>query len=344
MKKSRRSRSRGVSRGGACLARRMPQSELAPQWPHWVLWPDRLRRRSARGCSPHRSHSEPALLRSCALAAAISWISLTALASPLSQQEIVNLCGDAQDPTHCGRLVEEVQLKRLPNLARRDGDALIVSPLPVGDSYLQGQRRSDRWTFVQPLGLPRLHQRRRPLLDRGRCDDIHTRATNDERAIRSARRSAPVAGQAAHRHPWMCARRNAPTKSQYGASAPESLRKELTWEPGSAVGGRCRDWKDGNTLAIEYNAAGADQGDRRRARAFRPGVEARSRPIDGDRLRTRRRPATDRFAASCCARGVSHPRSSERTNRCCRASVLHSPKLCSISRSLSGAPRPRFWK
>ena len=73
-------------------------------------------------------------LRSCALAVAVSWISLTVGATPLTQLEIVSLCGNAEDAAHCGRLIEEVQLKRLPNLARRDGAQLLVSLYPSGSA------------------------------------------------------------------------------------------------------------------------------------------------------------------------------------------------------------------
>src|ERR1700694_2478231 len=97
------------------------------------------------------------MLRSCALAVAVSWISLTIGASPLTQQEIVSLCGNAEDAGHCGRLIEEVQLKRLPNLARRDGNALLVSLYPSGtatftdsDDPVNGRSYS-LWDFLDPI-------------------------------------------------------------------------------------------------------------------------------------------------------------------------------------------------
>ena len=87
----------------------------------------------------------------------MSWISLTLGATPLSQQEIVNLCGNAEDPAHCGRLIEEVQLKRLPNLARRDGNALLVSLYPSGtatftdsDDPVNGRSYS-LWDYFDPI-------------------------------------------------------------------------------------------------------------------------------------------------------------------------------------------------
>src|SRR5438477_1350280 len=97
------------------------------------------------------------MLRSCALAVAVSWISLTVGATPLTQQEIVSLCGNAEDAAHCGRLIEEVQLKRLPNLARRDGAQLLVSLYPSGSATFKDSddpvngRSYSLWDFLDPI-------------------------------------------------------------------------------------------------------------------------------------------------------------------------------------------------
>jgi hypothetical protein len=57
-----------------------------------------------------------------------------AAATPLSLDEIGALCGSGPGPENCGRRIESVQLKRLPNLAKRDGAALIVSLYPAGNT------------------------------------------------------------------------------------------------------------------------------------------------------------------------------------------------------------------
>src|SRR5207244_12884377 len=46
--------------------------------------------------------------------------------------EIGEICAQAEDAAHCGRLVEGAQLKRLPNLALREGNALMISLFPSG--------------------------------------------------------------------------------------------------------------------------------------------------------------------------------------------------------------------
>src|SRR5436309_4042948 len=50
----------------------------------------------------------------------------------LHAAQIAELCANAEDQSHCGRLIKEVQLKRLPGLAVRDGDDLKVSLFPSG--------------------------------------------------------------------------------------------------------------------------------------------------------------------------------------------------------------------
>ena len=56
-----------------------------------------------------------------------------ARAGSLSPAQVAALCGNAEDMSHCGRLIEEQQLKRFPDLATRDGDELRVALYPRGD-------------------------------------------------------------------------------------------------------------------------------------------------------------------------------------------------------------------
>ena len=59
---------------------------------------------------------------------------LFAQAAPLTRAEIEATCTGAEDAAHCGRLIEAMQLPRLPGLARRDGNGLIVSLFPSGST------------------------------------------------------------------------------------------------------------------------------------------------------------------------------------------------------------------
>src|SRR6266508_5275391 len=75
------------------------------------------------------------MLRSRVLAAVLCVLLVgggTAYGAQLSDAEIGEICAQAEDAAHCGRLVEAAQLKRLPNLARREGDALMISLFPSG--------------------------------------------------------------------------------------------------------------------------------------------------------------------------------------------------------------------
>ena len=73
-----------------------------------------------------------ALLLRAAAASALLACSPLSYSIPLPAAQIAELCANAEDQSHCGRLIEEVQLKRLPGLAVRDGDDLKVSLFPSG--------------------------------------------------------------------------------------------------------------------------------------------------------------------------------------------------------------------
>ena len=57
------------------------------------------------------------------LAAAVAFAAFAsvALAVPPTRDELAQWCAEAEDMGHCGRLVEERQMKRLPGLAKREG-------------------------------------------------------------------------------------------------------------------------------------------------------------------------------------------------------------------------------
>src|SRR4051812_40892215 len=91
------------------------------------------------------------------LALLASSVPLATLAAPLSNTEIEQLCANADDEAHCGRLIEEVQLKRLPGLAQRKGNQLVVALFPAGTATftdtedLNGGRAYSLWDSIDPL-------------------------------------------------------------------------------------------------------------------------------------------------------------------------------------------------
>jgi hypothetical protein len=66
------------------------------------------------------------------VALALAAVASVAGAVPPTREELAQWCGEAEDAAHCGRLVEQQQLKRLPGLARRDGVHLRVALFPSG--------------------------------------------------------------------------------------------------------------------------------------------------------------------------------------------------------------------
>ena len=62
-----------------------------------------------------------------------AWSTL-AVAVPPTRDELAQWCAEAEDMAHCGRLIEQQQLKRLPGLARRDGVNLRIALFPSGSA------------------------------------------------------------------------------------------------------------------------------------------------------------------------------------------------------------------
>jgi len=102
--------------------------------------------------------NRPAVLlqrAACALAAFVCASAADALSLPATQ--IAELCANAEDQAHCGRLIEDMQLKRLPGLAVRDGDDLRVSLFPSGtttfrDSIaLSGAKSFALWDYFDRI-------------------------------------------------------------------------------------------------------------------------------------------------------------------------------------------------
>ena len=94
-------------------------------------------------------------------------MALTALppaaAAPVGPEELANLCAQSEGPTHCARLVEQAQLKRLPNLATRDGATLRLSLYPTGSAVfadteaLNGGRSYSLWDYLDPINAVLLY-------------------------------------------------------------------------------------------------------------------------------------------------------------------------------------------
>jgi hypothetical protein len=76
--------------------------------------------------------SGPLRARLARLAFALGLVATSAATAAPTAREVAELCAGAEDQAHCGRLVEEAQLKRLPALAERSGDELRIALFPSG--------------------------------------------------------------------------------------------------------------------------------------------------------------------------------------------------------------------
>ena len=179
-----------------------------------------------------------------------------AQAVPLSPGEIATLCAQAEGPSHCARLVEEVQLKRLPNLAVRDGANLKVSLFPAGTATftdteaLHGGRTYSLWDYLAPINavllfttdgdsngytlLQRVNGRRYELPNEPRVSPDRQRLVTADFCEKECANELAV---------WRVTR--------------EGVRKELAWKPKEAWSDAGVAWKDADTLTIEFAPAGA---------------------------------------------------------------------------------------
>jgi hypothetical protein len=190
-----------------------------------------------------------AALAACAMLAAP-----LAVAAPLSSAEIEQICAPADDPVLCGRLVEETQLKRLPNLARREGRALLVSLFPSGtatftdsDDPVRGRSYS-LWDYLDGINAVLLYttageKTTFTLLDRASNRRYELPTEPQVSPDRQRLATADVCGSRCTNEiaVWRIGR--------------DGIRKELSWSPSKDWTDAAASWKSSETLVIEYNSA-----------------------------------------------------------------------------------------
>lgn len=189
--------------------------------------------------------------RAFRVGAAAAFIALSAQAVPLPRDEIAKLCGDAEDPAHCGRLVEAEQLKRLPGLATRDGATLRLTLFPSGSVTFtdvdapSGGASFALWDYINELNAA--------VLWTTKDDDVGfvivQRATGKQTPLPSEPVVAPDRQRFATADfcPTRCE-----NKLVVWKVSREGVVRELEWrsdEPWADAGVR---WKDAQTLVVEY--------------------------------------------------------------------------------------------
>jgi hypothetical protein len=193
-------------------------------------------------------------LRGGLAAMALAAVAAPALAVPPTRDELAQWCAEAEDMAHCGRLIEQQQLKRLPGLARREGVELRVALFPSGaatftdienplqplsfslfdsidaiNAVLLFKTDGERTTFVllQRAGNRTIELPSEPVLS----PDRQRLATADFCLARCANELAI----------WRVTR--------------EGVSKELAWRSAEDWSDATPSWKDAETVVVEYVAA-----------------------------------------------------------------------------------------
>jgi len=201
----------------------------------------------ARRCARWAAHAAVPL---------VSLLALAAVAVPLEPQELANACAQAEDSAHCGRLVEEIQLKRLPNLAVRDGAALRVSLFPSGTTTfadteaLNGGRSYSLWDYISEINAVVLYTTD--------GDDVTftvlQRATGRRTQLPADPKLSPDRSRLVTAD--FCEKRCVNELAVWRVTR-DGVRKEYSWKPRETWADSTASWKDMDTLVVQYTPAGS---------------------------------------------------------------------------------------
>jgi hypothetical protein len=189
--------------------------------------------------------------------AAIALLAPAVRAVPLSPEELARLCAEADDAAHCGRLVEETQIKRLPNLATRDGATLGISLYPSGTrSFVDveapnGGRSYSLWDYLSEINAVVL------FVTDG--DDtsftLLLRASGRVAELPADPKLSPDRARLVTAD--FCEKRCGNELAVWRVTR-DGVRKESAWKPTAGWSDVVASWKDPDTVAIAYTAAGAE--------------------------------------------------------------------------------------
>jgi len=204
----------------------------------------------------------------CALLAAS-----TTFAAPTAVQ-VTELCANAEDQAHCGRLIEEVQMKRLPGMAERAGDELRITLFPTGsvsfrDSVaLTGAKTYALWDYLDRINAVVLfatdgEQSSFILLQRvnGRQYRLPSEPTLSPDRQHLVTADFCATGCDGELAVWRVSR--------------DDVKKALAFRPAPPWIDASAAWKDAETLAVDYTPAGADKPRTLERRLDAPGWQAR---------------------------------------------------------------------
>jgi len=189
------------------------------------------------------------------LGLALCGLAAVASGGRLTPAEIGQACAEADGAEHCGRLIEALQLQRLPGLARRDGNTLLVSLFPSGtatftdvDDPVSGRSYS-LWDSLDSINavllyttigdatsftlLQRTNNRRTDLPAEPQLSPDRQRLVTADICPKGCTNEIAV---------WRVSR--------------DGVRKELAWSPGPTWIDAGAKWRDAETLTIDYAVAG----------------------------------------------------------------------------------------
>lgn len=180
-------------------------------------------------------------------------VPLVARALHPTPAEIREICANADGAAHCGRLVETVQLQRLPGLARRDGANLLVSLYPQGTATFTdvddplNARSYSLWDSLDAINSVLIYT-----------------TTSDTTSFtllqrRSNRRftfpAEPVlAPDRQHLVTTDVCTRDCSNEIVVWKISGAAIVRELAWKVPPEWSDAAATWKDAETLRIEYNA------------------------------------------------------------------------------------------
>ncbi len=181
-----------------------------------------------------------------------------ALAAPLTQERVLQLCAQTDGPAHCGRLIEAEQLKALPSLAVRDGDRLRVTLFPSGTrEFLDTTTTTDvksfaLWDYWSPVNAVVLFtsandQVRYAVLQRA-TGQLTTLPA--EPVLAPNRQHLAVAD--------FCAEDCDNALSVWRVSR-DGIRKIASFRPAGVWRDVTVSWKDGDTLSVDYMLPGENK-------------------------------------------------------------------------------------
>ena len=174
--------------------------------------------------------------------------------APLTTDELAVACAQTEGSAHCARKVEDIQLKRLPNLATRDGGTLRVSLYPTGvatfsdTEALNGGKSFALWDFVSEINTVVLFA-----TDGGNASFVVLQRTNGQRFDLPAEpKVSPDRARIATAD--FCAS-NCINELAIWRVTKDGIQKELSWKPPQPWTDAGVEWKSPSTLVVEYTPA-----------------------------------------------------------------------------------------